>query len=243
MITLISADSIEVIVFYLLSGLIGCAVAKYFTQKKFFVYAIVIMLTTKLALSGILEYIKNKNITNQYIVSSFLCTIGGIVAIILMLPYIYYRVENRIRAKLLRISDPNYELIVMLKNYSKDLYDHSLKVAKLSERVAYKLGADSLLAKAGGYYHKIGKLEGKDYVSYGIEIARSYSFPEEVVDIIKQHTGRHQCPKTIEAAVVMLSDTIISAFEYLNDKQNELVYDRDIVIDQVIDAKLDKDML
>jgi putative nucleotidyltransferase with HDIG domain len=243
LITFISSDSVEVLVFYLLSGLVGCAIAKYFTKKKSILYAIIIMLATNLALTGMLEYFKNASITGRYIISSFLCTTGGIIAIILALPYVYYRVENKLRAKMLRITDPDYELIVMLKDYSKDLYEHSLKVAKLSERVAKTIGADPLLARTGGYYHKIGKLEGKDYVSYGIEIARSYSFPQEVVDIIKQHTGRHQCPKTVEAAIVMLSDTIMSAFEYLDDKQNELVYDKDIVIDQVIDAKLDKDML
>lgn len=243
MITLITADSIEILVLYLLSGIVGCVVAKYFTQKKNILYAIIIIITTNLALSGILEYLKNGILTSKYIISSLAGTFGGIIVIILVLPYVIYRIENKLKGKLLIISDSDYELIIMLKNYSKDLYDHSFRVAKLSERVAYKLGADPLLAKTGGYYHKIGKLEGKDYVSYGIEIARSYSFPEEVVDIIKQHTGRHQCPKTIEAAIVMLSDTIISAFEYLDDKQNELVYDKDIVIDQVIDTKLEKDML
>jgi putative nucleotidyltransferase with HDIG domain len=116
-------------------------------------------------------------------------------------------------------------------------------VARLSERVADKIGADSLLACAGGYYHKIGKLEGKDYIKHGIEIALSYSFPQELIDIIKQHTGRNNTPKSTEAAIVMLADTVISAFEYLEDKQNELVFDKDIVIDQVIDSKLNKNML
>lgn len=243
MITLISADSIEILVFYLLSGIVGCGIAKYFARKNLIPYVAIIMLTTNLTLSGLLEYIKNQTISTKYIISSFACTFGGVVAIILVLPYVYYRIDNKLKGKLLRITDPNYELIIMLKNYSKDLYEHSTRVAKLSERIAYKLGVDSLLAKTGGYYHKIGKLEGKDYVNCGIEIARSYAFPEEVVDIIKQHTGRHQSPQTVEAAIVMLSDTIISAFEYLDDKQNDLVYDKDIVIDQVIDTKLEKDML
>jgi cyclic-di-AMP phosphodiesterase PgpH len=243
MMTLISTDSIEILFFYLLSGLVGCCVAKYFAQKKNMIYAAVIMLTANLALTGTLEYIQHDMINSKYIISSLVCTFGGIVVIILSLPYIYYRVDNKLKARLIRITDPDYELIVMLRNYSKDLYEHSHRVAKLSERVAYKIGADSLLAKTGGYYHKIGKLEGKDYVKHGVEIAISYSFPQEVVDIIKQHTGRSQSPKSVEAAIVMLSDTIISAFEYLDDKQNELVYDKDMVIDQVIDAKLDKDML
>lgn len=243
MITLISSDSLEVLVFYLLSGVVGCIIAKFFVQKKNIFYAAIIVLTANLTLTGTLEYIQNDIFQNKYIISSLLCTLGGIVVIILSLPYIYYRVDNNLKAKLLRISDPDYELIVMLKNYSKELYEHSYRVAKLSERIAYKVGADSLLAKTGGYYHKIGKLEGKDYIKHGVEIAISYSFPQEVVDIIKQHAGKNQTPRSVEAAIVMMSDTIISAFEYLEDKQNELVYDKDLVIDQVIDAKLDKDLL
>jgi cyclic-di-AMP phosphodiesterase PgpH len=242
-ITLVSGDSIEILVFYLLSGIVGCGVAKYFKKKNLIPYVALIMLTTNLTVSGLLEYIKHETISTKYIFSSFACTFGGIVIILLVLPYVYYRIENKLKGQLLRITDPNFELIIMLKNYSNELYEHSMRVAKLSERVAYRLGVDSLLAKTGGCYHKIGKLEGKEYINSGIEIARSYSFPEEIVEIIKQHTGRNQSPQTIEATIVMLSDTIISAFEYLDDKQNELMYDKDIVIDQVIDTKLDKDML
>ncbi|WP_099467630.1 HDIG domain-containing metalloprotein [Konateibacter massiliensis] len=243
MMTLISADSIEALAFYLVSGLIGCAVAKYFSQKKNILYASFVVLTANLAVTGVLEYLKNETVDSKYIISSLICTFGGIVIIVLSMPYIYYRVDNKLKTKLLRITDTDYELLVMLKNYSKDLYDHSYRVAKLSERVAYKIGADSLLAKAGGYYHKIGKLEGKDFINHGVDIARSYAFPDEVVDIIKQHTGRSQSPKSTEAAIVMLSDNIITAFEYLEDKQNELVFDKDMVIDQVVDAKLEKNAL
>lgn len=243
MLTILSSASSEVLIYYVLTGLVGCAVAKYFTQKKNMIYAAVIMITSNLALSGILEYMQNETLSSKNIIRSLLCTLGGIVVIILTLPYIYYRVNYNLKAKLNYITNPDYELIVMLKNYSKELYHHSHRVAKLSERVAYKVGADPLLARAGGYYHKIGKLEGKDYVKHGVEIAISYSFPQELIDIIRQHTGRTQVPKSVEAAIVMLADTIISAFEYLEGKQDELLKEKNLVIDQVIDTKLNKDML
>lgn len=243
MMTMISTDSIEALFFYLVSGLVGCTVAKFFAKRETIFYAVVVMLTANLALTGALVYAKNAMIDIKFIISSLFCTLEGIAIIILILPYVYYRVNHRLRNKLLRITEPDFELIMMLQNYSKDLYEHSIKVAKLSERIAVQIGADSLLAKTGGYYHKIGKLEGKDYIKSGVEIARSYSFPEEVTDIIKQYTGRKESPKSVEAAIVMLSDTIVSAFEYLNNKQNGLVYDKDLVIDQIIETKLDKDML
>lgn len=242
-ISVIFSEPVEIMAFYILSGTIGSLISSCFLKRKTILYAVITMLSLNTALSCIFEFIIVGSIDVKFLTSTVICSICGIILVLLTVPYIFYKIDNKLLNKLRIIGDKDYELIVMLKNYSKDLYSHSVRVANLSECAAKKLGADPLLAKVGGYYHKIGKLEGKDYVKYGIEIAESYSFPIEVVDIIREHNGKYGTPKSIEAAIVMLSDTIISAIEYLEDKQNGLAYDKDIVIEQVITTKMEHDLL
>jgi putative nucleotidyltransferase with HDIG domain len=95
-------------------------------------------------------------------------------------------------------------------------YNHSVMVATLAEAAAEAIGANALLAKAGGLFHDIGKLKNpqafvenqlegvnihdklppeksaailRSHVEYGEELGRKYGLPEKVIDIIKQHHG------------------------------------------------------
>jgi putative nucleotidyltransferase with HDIG domain len=72
------------------------------------------------------------------------------------------------------------ELLRKLKETSESIYAHSLRIGDLSYRAAKEVGADEFLAKAGGLYHEIGKLRGKNYIEEGLAIAEEYSFPKEL---------------------------------------------------------------
>lgn len=95
-------------------------------------------------------------------------------------------------------------------------FHHSMLVGNMSAAAAEAIGANPILAQAGGYYHDIGKLlhpqyfienlEGKhdphkdislsqsaliisSHPANGVEIARTNGFPEPVIEIIEQHHG------------------------------------------------------
>jgi putative nucleotidyltransferase with HDIG domain len=95
-------------------------------------------------------------------------------------------------------------------------YSHSVSVANLAESAAREIGANSLLARVGAYYHDIGKIDQSEYfvenqpdssnkhdelkpslsaavikshVKIGIEKARELKLPEEVIEIVAQHHG------------------------------------------------------
>lgn len=59
------------------------------------------------------------------------------------------------------MNDPEYVLLTDLKQYSKKAYYHAVHTAYFCEKIARKIGADEMLAKAGGYYHKIGRMRGE----------------------------------------------------------------------------------
>ena len=92
-----------------------------------------------------------------------LFTIGILLLVILKLigKFYYYKDIDFYSM----INDPEYELLTRLKEINKEAYFHAVHTAYLSDRIAKKIGCDAALAKAGGYYHKIGLLQGNDSIN------------------------------------------------------------------------------
>ncbi len=137
--------------------------------------------------------------------------------------------------KLLELTDLNNKLLKMLLEQTPGTYHHSIMVANLAEAAALDIGADSLLARIGGYYHDIGKVKrpfffvenlmGKDnqhenlspnlsaiiitsHVKDGVEIATKHNLPEEIIDIIRQHHGTTLVKYFYEKAKEELGDSV-----------------------------------
>ena len=118
-------------------------------------------------------------------------------------------------SRLLEITNPNHPLMKRLMIEAPGTYHHSIIVANLAEAAADKIGANSYLARAGAYYHDIGKLKRPGYFSEnqrgtnphantdpyvsaailtahtkdGVILAQKEHLPPEVQDLIMQHHG------------------------------------------------------
>lgn len=117
---------------------------------------------------------------------------------------------------LLELTDTNSPLLRRLSEEAPGTFQHSLQVANLAEMGALEVGANALLARAGGLYHDIGKLKNPMYfienqssnlnphddlefdesadiiishVLDGIDIAKENYLPDELIDFIRSHHG------------------------------------------------------
>jgi putative nucleotidyltransferase with HDIG domain len=131
------------------------------------------------------------------------------------------------------------ELLRKLKQFSESIYKHSIQIGDLSCRAAIVIGADEFLAKAGGLYHEIGKLGGKNYIEEGLAIAEEYSFPKELKAILKEHNIKYDKPSSVESVIVMLSDNIVSTIDYIN-KTEEHKYSTSKMIENIFQMRMDK---
>ncbi|MFN8506827.1 MAG: HDIG domain-containing protein [Dehalococcoidia bacterium] len=121
------------------------------------------------------------------------------------------------RLQLMELTHPGHPLLRRLQDEAPGTYHHSMMVGALAERAADGIGADSLLARVGAYFHDIGKLERpvyyienqlegaasphdaltptesatfiRDHVVNGLELARRYRLPRPVRDFIPEHHG------------------------------------------------------
>ncbi len=118
---------------------------------------------------------------------------------------------------LLELSDLNHPLLKEMATKAPGTYHHSLIVGNLAEHATDAIGANTLLARVGAYYHDIGKIEKAEYFSEnegdqknsrhdsltpsmsaliiinhvkdGVELARKHKLNQALVDFIAQHHG------------------------------------------------------
>jgi hypothetical protein len=157
-----------------------------------------------------------------------------------------------------------------------------------------KIGGNSLLVRAGALYHDIGKIDNAiyfienqtiginphdeltckesaaiiiDHVERGVELAKKYKLPEQIIDFIRTHHGTTQTgyfyqkylnsnpeevvdkklftykgplPATRETAVFMLADSIEAASRSLPVKNSETIRN---LVEQIFKQKVEMGQL
>lgn len=117
---------------------------------------------------------------------------------------------------LMELSNTNSKLLRELSMKAPGTFQHSLQVANLAEEAIFEIGGNALLVRAGAMYHDIGKIDMSMYfienqttgvnphdeltyeesakiiishIIKGIEKAKKYNLPEQIIDFIRTHHG------------------------------------------------------
>ena len=170
-----------------------------------------------LAQAGVILLIDHLNFHNpaRYLAPAVGGFASGII-VIGILPLFEYLFKTSTDISLLELADFNHPLLQRMILEAPGTYHHSLVVGNLSEAACNAVGAHSLLARIGAYYHDIGKLQKPVYFSEnqdinasqhdtlspsmskmvimnhvrdGVELARKYNLNQQLVDFIQQHHG------------------------------------------------------
>lgn len=142
----------------------------------------------------------------------------GLISVIITvgsLPFWEVTFEANTPHRLLELTNPNNEALRRLMIEAPGTYHHSLIVANLAETAAYEIGANTALARAGAYYHDIGKMKNPQMFSEnqsgynphddlapetsakiitqhpknGVEMGLEYGLPRVILDVIREHHG------------------------------------------------------
>ncbi|MCF0233532.1 MAG: HDIG domain-containing protein [Thermoguttaceae bacterium] len=117
--------------------------------------------------------------------------------------------------RLLEIGNPSNKLLLKLNHAAPATYNHSIQTAAIAEAAAEAIGANAPLVRVCAYFHDVGKMlnpsfftenqRGKNihdelqprisvlsivaHVKDGVEAARQWRLPPEVIALIEQHHG------------------------------------------------------
>ncbi|HSU68690.1 MAG TPA: HDIG domain-containing protein, partial [Tepidisphaeraceae bacterium] len=191
-----------------------------------------------------------------------------------ILPFIEKMFRITTSISLLELADASQPLLRRLQIEAPGTYNHSLQVANIAEAAAEAIRANSLLCRVGAFYHDVGKIHKAEYfaenqgggenrhlnltpsvslliiighVKDGIEMAKEYNLPTNLIPFIQQHHGTtlveyfyHEArkreqesdrpgvsemqyrypgpkPRTREVAIVMIADAAESACRAMPD--------------------------
>ena len=142
---------------------------------------------------------------------------------------------------LLELSDLNHPLLKKLSLEAPGTFHHSMIVGSLAEAAAKAIGANSLLARVGSYYHDVGKMEKPQYfvenqmdaenrhnqlapnmsalilvshVKNGIELAKRYGIPKRIRDFIPEHHGTSLMKYFYNKAVEMYGQSEVNESDF-----------------------------
>ncbi len=142
---------------------------------------------------------------------------------------------------LLELSNFDRPLLRELARKAPGTFNHSMTMGTIAEAAAEKIGANSLLARVGAYYHDIGKtIEPQGFVenqmnsqnlheslppaesvhmilkhvNEGIELARQNKLPQELIDFIPMHHGTTVSTFFYEKAKTLYGEDKVKVDDY-----------------------------
>lgn len=224
-------------------GLVGVIVIHRVRGRRHLVQSLFLLAATYIviiSMMGFLHYQPFSKIVNQW---PYGVIIGFFAPIVTygLLPLIESIFNVTTDFSLLELSNLNHPLLKKLSVKASGTYHHSIIVGNLAESAAQELGANSLLARVGSYYHDIGKLEKPEYfienqlghesphdkltprmsalvlknhVKKGLELADKYKIPSAVKDIIVQHHGSNVMKFFYDKALSMNNADEVSIEDY-----------------------------
>jgi cyclic-di-AMP phosphodiesterase PgpH len=170
--------------------------------------------------------------------SSILLVLGTLPS----LETFFSRITN---IKLLELADFNLPLLKRLMIEAPGTYHHSLIMASIAEQAAEAIGANSLLARVGAYYHDIGKLSNPEYfienqqtignphdpltptmsslvvishIKDGVALAQKSNIDRVIIECIEQHHGTSLIHYFYHKALEQNKDIDTASFRYPGPK-------------------------
>ena len=217
-ISMISGGQLNIFIYYLAGGLIGIYSVKNVRRRAQLLKAgLFVGLVSCLTIINV-DLLDNLSTDIMFIDSLWAISNGFVCAFIVtgILPVLEYIFKISTNISLLELSDLNHPLLKEMVIRAPGTYHHSLIVGNLSENAADAIGANSLLARVGAYYHDVGKLLKPAYFSEnqmgyadkhaeltpkmssliitnhikdGLDLAKKHKLSIAIQDFIQQHHG------------------------------------------------------
>ncbi len=211
-------NSYEFVFLQLFAGIVTIlSIAKLERRSQFFLISVLIFVTYAIIYIG-MTLIKEGSLEEMN-TSYFTLFGGSAFFTFFSYPviFLFERIFGLITdVRLLELSNTNNRLLRELALKAPGTFQHSMQMANLAEEAVYEIGGNPLLVRTGAMYHDVGKINEPlffienqttglnphdeltfeesaaviiDHVIAGIEKAKQFNIPEQIIDFIRTHHG------------------------------------------------------
>lgn len=229
---------------YFIGGLVGITVFSYVDKTfKIWLPTLVSLLVQMVCLSVQEVLFVNEVLHVQMFIIPAVNILVCLFLFMILLKFFSFTIIYRSRDIYMDINDPECPLLVELKNFSKDEFYHAIHTAYLCDRIARKLNMDDAVAKACGYYHRIGIMKGENSWENVSSTLQEYYFPPEVQNILKEYIDKNEKILSKETVVLLFCDTVITTINYLFSREPQIKMDYQKIISAIFKKKLESGII
>lgn len=209
---------VQFLMYALISGTFAALIIQKTDKRSHLIPAALGMAAVDFVTTISLGFFFGEGYSAELLMQSGIGAVTGLLSMIVAvgsLPFWENMFEANTPLRLMELTNPNNELLRKLMIEAPGTYHHSLIVANLAETAVYDIGGNTALARAGAYYHDVGKLRYPQFFAEnqsghnphdelppeksakiitghtkgGLELAERYKLPPVVRDMIVEHHG------------------------------------------------------
>lgn len=236
---LVNGGSIRGFFLYFISGLVGIMVFSRLNESfKVGIPAFISLLCLMICLLVNVILFERESLSVPQLIIIPINLMVNFILLLIILKIFSNNVIHKSRNKYMDLNDPEFPLLVQLKELSKEEYYHAVHTAYLCDKIAKRLGYDDTVVKACGYYHRIGILKGEVSWENTQEICAAYHIPNEVRKILEEYIVPSETIVSKETMVVLFADCIVSSISRLFAKDSKAKLDYEKIIETIFNNKM-----
>ncbi len=293
----LAPDPFHFVFIQLMAGILSVlTIENLYKRSDLFVSVSKIAIVYFITFMGISLITKGDIFGQDYIIYGYLLISAFLTLFSYQLVYVYEKLFSLVSdISLLELTDTNHPILKEMAEKAPGTFQHSLQVSNLAEQAIMEIGGNVLLVRAGAMYHDIGKMDNPlffienqmaginphdelsadesakviiSHVIKGIEKAKKFSLPEQIIDFIRTHHGNSMVqyfyrqyvtkfpekmdykdkfsypgpkPFSKETAVLMMADCVEAATRSLPEKNTKKISTlvNNIIHDQMNNGQFD----
>lgn len=245
---LASGAGVNILVMYLISGIIGVSLFRQLdTEFKVGVPLVISLMALLVCVTANVVLFANERLEPELLVIPAANVIISGILLLGILKVFSQSVIYRYRVIYMELTAPECELLSRLKEEARAEYYQSMHTSYFCERIAGRLELDAQAVKAAGFYHKIGVLyqdsSPEDRSRELLTMFEEQHFPPVMQEILREYLLADYPVKRKETAVLIMADAVTASIIHLLSAGKERELDYDKIIDSVFRIKLDSGVL
>lgn len=229
---------------YFFSGLIGIMVFSHLDDDfKVGLPTLISLLSLTVCLTANIVLFERERLSLSQFTFVAINFMVNFILLLIVLKIFNGSVIHRYRDKYMDLNDPEFPLLVQLKELNKEEYYHAVHTAYLGDRIAKRLSLNDVVTKACGYYHRIGILKGENTWENVQAICAEYHIPPDTKDALREYVDPAIKNISRETTVIMFADSIVTAINDMFTKNPKAELDYDRIIEAVFTEKFESGIL